>query len=102
MCSPTPIPPIHNSTTRWGGSVLDSVIGTFLTQNASDVLSSRAFISLAARFPSKRYRLGLSALSGRPAGDQDQDGVIDLTENALAARADDQSGAKLGEEIPTH
>ncbi|GAX73185.1 hypothetical protein CEUSTIGMA_g638.t1 [Chlamydomonas eustigma] len=50
---------------RWGGSVLDSVIGTFLTQNASDVLSSRAFISLAARFPSKRYVKGLALLSGQ-------------------------------------
>ena len=69
---------------RWGGSVLDSVVGTFLTQNASDVLSSRAFISLAARFPSARYRQGLSVLSGLPVGAEEaQGGVIDLTGQAL-------------------
>ncbi|KAF5205463.1 transcriptional activator DEMETER-like [Thalictrum thalictroides] len=39
--------------TRWQGSVLDSVIGVFLTQNVSDHLSSSAFMSLAARFPPK-------------------------------------------------
>ncbi|KAI3951865.1 hypothetical protein MKX01_021603 [Papaver californicum] len=37
--------------TRWKGSVVDSVIGVFLTQNVSDHLSSSAFISLASRFP---------------------------------------------------
>ncbi|CAA2959958.1 ROS1-like isoform X1 [Olea europaea subsp. europaea] len=37
----------------WKGSVLDSVIGVFLTQNVSDHLSSSAFMSLAARFPSE-------------------------------------------------
>ncbi|KAL5709599.1 hypothetical protein ACHQM5_020267 [Ranunculus cassubicifolius] len=42
--------------TKWNGSVLDSVIGVFLTQNVSDHLSSSAFMSLAARFPRKpRY-----------------------------------------------
>ncbi|CAM8926062.1 unnamed protein product [Rhodiola kirilowii] len=35
----------------WKGSVLDSVIGVFLTQNVSDHLSSSAFMSLAAKFP---------------------------------------------------
>ena len=38
-------------TKRWGGSVLDSVIGAFLTQNASDVLSSKAWMTLQSRFP---------------------------------------------------
>ncbi|KAM5548653.1 transcriptional activator DEMETER-like [Rosa sericea] len=38
---------------RWKGSVVDSVIGVFLTQNVSDHLSSSAFMSLAARFPRK-------------------------------------------------
>ncbi|XP_062091863.1 transcriptional activator DEMETER isoform X2 [Humulus lupulus] len=38
---------------RWKGSVVDSVIGVFLTQNVSDHLSSSAFMSLAARFPLK-------------------------------------------------
>ncbi|KAF8397816.1 hypothetical protein HHK36_016740 [Tetracentron sinense] len=36
---------------QWKGSVLDSVVGVFLTQNVSDHLSSSAFMSLAARFP---------------------------------------------------
>ncbi|WOL03468.1 transcriptional activator DEMETER-like [Canna indica] len=37
----------------WKGSVLDSVIGVFLTQNVSDHLSSSAFMALAAKFPIK-------------------------------------------------
>ncbi|KAI4349021.1 hypothetical protein L6164_009676 [Bauhinia variegata] len=37
----------------WKGSVVDSVVGVFLTQNVSDHLSSSAFISLAAKFPLK-------------------------------------------------
>ncbi|GAB2284582.1 hypothetical protein Dimus_019038 [Dionaea muscipula] len=36
---------------QWKGSVLDSVIGAFLTPNVSDKLSSNAFLSLAAHFP---------------------------------------------------
>ncbi|KAG6680328.1 hypothetical protein I3842_13G036400 [Carya illinoinensis] len=54
---------------RWKGSVVDSVIGVFLTQNVSDHLSSSAFMSLAARFPlhsmSNRtcYNSGTSTLS---------------------------------------
>ncbi|KAJ9540307.1 hypothetical protein OSB04_026813 [Centaurea solstitialis] len=38
---------------RWKGSVVDSVIGVYLTQNVSDHLSSSAFMSLAAKFPPK-------------------------------------------------
>ncbi|XP_048326250.2 transcriptional activator DEMETER isoform X1 [Ziziphus jujuba] len=38
---------------RWKGSVVDSVIGVFLTQNVTDHVSSSAFMSLAARFPLK-------------------------------------------------
>ncbi|XP_022765546.1 transcriptional activator DEMETER-like [Durio zibethinus] len=38
---------------QWKGSVVDSVIGVFLTQNVSDHLSSSAFMSLAAKFPLK-------------------------------------------------
>ncbi|KAI5412383.1 DNA glycosylase/AP lyase ROS1 isoform X3 [Lathyrus oleraceus] len=37
----------------WKGSILDSVVGVFLTQNVSDYLSSSAFMSLAAQFPVK-------------------------------------------------
>ncbi|CAK9168072.1 unnamed protein product [Ilex paraguariensis] len=38
---------------QWKGSVVDSCIGVFLTQNVSDHLSSSAFMSLAAHFPLK-------------------------------------------------
>ncbi|GJT03411.1 transcriptional activator DEMETER-like protein isoform X1 [Tanacetum coccineum] len=38
---------------RWKGSVVDSVIGVFLTQNVSDHLSSSAFMHLAAKFAFK-------------------------------------------------
>ncbi|KAE8679434.1 Protein ROS1 [Hibiscus syriacus] len=38
---------------KWKGSVVDSIIGVFLTQNVSDHLSSSAFMSLAAKFPLK-------------------------------------------------
>ncbi|KAG6427490.1 hypothetical protein SASPL_111736 [Salvia splendens] len=37
----------------WKGSVVDSVVGVFLTQNVSDHVSSSAFMSLAARFPAR-------------------------------------------------
>ncbi|KAL5700751.1 hypothetical protein ACHQM5_026159 [Ranunculus cassubicifolius] len=37
----------------WYGSIVDSVVGVFLTQNVGDVYSSNAFISLAACFPYK-------------------------------------------------
>ncbi|CAN6543471.1 unnamed protein product [Malus baccata var. baccata] len=35
----------------WRGSVVDSVVGAFLTQNAKDQSSSSAFMSLAAKYP---------------------------------------------------
>ncbi|GJU65689.1 transcriptional activator DEMETER [Tanacetum coccineum] len=37
----------------WKGSVTDSVVGAYLTQNVTDHLSSSAFMSVAARFPPK-------------------------------------------------
>ncbi|KAG4981031.1 hypothetical protein JHK82_034278 [Glycine max] len=37
----------------WKGSVLDSVVGAFLTQNVSDHLSTSAFMTLGAKFPTK-------------------------------------------------
>ncbi|GAA0141314.1 DNA-binding transcription factor [Lithospermum erythrorhizon] len=39
--------------TPWKGSIVDSVVGVFLTQNVSDHLSSSVFMSLAARYPQK-------------------------------------------------
>ena len=41
-------------TFTWAGSVMDSVVGAFLTQNVSDALSSRAYMSLASRWPARR------------------------------------------------
>ncbi|XP_024005061.1 DEMETER-like protein 3 [Eutrema salsugineum] len=46
---------------QWKGSVVDSVVGVFLTQNVSDYLSSNAFISVAAKFPLDAKR-GLECL----------------------------------------
>ncbi|KAG8380597.1 hypothetical protein BUALT_Bualt06G0032000 [Buddleja alternifolia] len=43
---------------KWKGSVVDSVIGVFLTQNVSDHLSSSAFMCLAAKFPLKSRTVG--------------------------------------------
>jgi hypothetical protein len=40
----------------WGGSVLDSVVGAFLTQAVSDVQSSTAFMNLAATWPAQKQR----------------------------------------------
>ncbi|CAD6262160.1 unnamed protein product [Miscanthus lutarioriparius] len=41
---------------QWGGSLIDSVVGTFLTHNSADNLSSQAFMNLAAKFsPRKRH-----------------------------------------------
>ncbi|TXG53683.1 hypothetical protein EZV62_018939 [Acer yangbiense] len=37
----------------WKGSVVDSVVGVYLTQNVSDCLSSSAYMSLAAKYPPK-------------------------------------------------
>ncbi|KAL4855186.1 hypothetical protein ACK3TF_004177 [Chlorella vulgaris] len=51
-------------TFKWGGSVLDSVVGVFLTQNVSDHLSSRAYMELASRFPPPRRRRLMEAGGG--------------------------------------
>ncbi|XP_020572779.1 protein ROS1-like isoform X2 [Phalaenopsis equestris] len=45
--------------TQWKGSVVDSVVGVFLTQNVSDHLSSSAFMTLAANFPLSRRKYGV-------------------------------------------
>ncbi|KAI5083352.1 hypothetical protein GOP47_0003095 [Adiantum capillus-veneris] len=38
----------------WKGSILDSLVGAFLTQNVSDHLSSSAVMSIASRYPFKQ------------------------------------------------
>ncbi|CAL9198321.1 unnamed protein product [Musa hybrid cultivar] len=54
---------------KWKGSVVDSVVGVFLTQNVSDHLSSSAFMALAARFP-------LSGCHGSETNAQETDSCI--------------------------
>ncbi|KAJ8759123.1 hypothetical protein K2173_004130 [Erythroxylum novogranatense] len=49
---------------KWKGSVVDSVIGVFLTQNVSDHLSSSAFMSLAAQFPLRSSRTTIYDMNG--------------------------------------
>ncbi|CAM0874764.1 unnamed protein product [Alopecurus aequalis] len=51
---------------RWGGSVVDSVVGTFLTQNVADHLSSNAFMALAARFPMNKVEDNAEECSDLP------------------------------------
>ncbi|GAB2229601.1 hypothetical protein Drorol1_Dr00013848 [Drosera rotundifolia] len=55
----------------WKGSVLDSVVGVFLTQNVSDHLSSSAFMSLAARYPPKRRSKVETHFEGTSASPED-------------------------------
>jgi endonuclease III len=43
----------RRKTFTWSGSVTDSVVGAFLTQNVSDALSSRAYMELVSRWPAK-------------------------------------------------
>ena len=38
---------------HWAGSVLDSVMGVLLTQNVTDSLSSKAWMTLAATYPAQ-------------------------------------------------
>ncbi|KAF0932075.1 hypothetical protein E2562_007874 [Oryza meyeriana var. granulata] len=48
---------------EWGGSVIDSVVGTFLTQNVADNLSSTAFMNLAAKFPPTKRHINAEVCS---------------------------------------
>ncbi|KAH7387116.1 hypothetical protein KP509_16G006100 [Ceratopteris richardii] len=50
----------------WKGSVLDSVVGAFLTQNVQDHLSSSAFMCIASRFPAKHRNHENEATMGCP------------------------------------
>ena len=52
----------------WRGSVLDSVVGVFLTQNVSDFLSSKAYMQLAARWPGGARGAGVRAEWGGGGG----------------------------------
>ncbi|GAB2235841.1 hypothetical protein Drorol1_Dr00026282 [Drosera rotundifolia] len=61
----------------WKGSVVDSCIGVFLTQNVSDHLSSSAFMSLAARFPLKP-RSELNPLYKEAPNHSSEDSVLEV------------------------
>ncbi|KAK1263639.1 Protein ROS1 [Acorus gramineus] len=50
----------------WKGSVVDSVVGVFLTQNVSDHLSSSAFMALAAKFPLPSNNTNEASTSAEP------------------------------------
>lgn len=39
---------------EWHSSILDSVVGAYLTQNVTDALSSKAFMTLASKFPATK------------------------------------------------
>lgn len=56
---------------RWGGSVIDSVVGTFLTQNVADNLSSNAFMTLAAKFPMNERKDNAEECSYEPPSTDD-------------------------------
>ncbi|KAI5066887.1 hypothetical protein GOP47_0017415 [Adiantum capillus-veneris] len=47
----------------WKGSVLDSVVGAFLTQNVLDHLSSSAFMSIASQYPPRKREYTYKATS---------------------------------------
>ncbi|KAL0555388.1 hypothetical protein IC582_009333 [Cucumis melo] len=75
---------------QWKGSVVDSVVGVFLTQNVSDHLSSSAFMSLAARFPPKpKCRQASSS----------QEPIIELNEPEEACMFNLEDSMKLNKQI---
>ncbi|XP_019191647.1 PREDICTED: transcriptional activator DEMETER-like isoform X2 [Ipomoea nil] len=76
---------------RWKGSVVDSVIGVFLTQNVSDHLSSSAFISLVAKFPQQ------SVIKETEVQVIDPDGTISYHKSILKQPGHNHSSAASGE-----
>ncbi|KAL2324901.1 hypothetical protein Fmac_023959 [Flemingia macrophylla] len=66
---------------KWKGSVVDSVIGVFLTQNVSDHLSSSAFMSLASRFP-------LQSKSSKKSYDVDTNTLLEEAQLCIVNPAD--------------
>ncbi|KAH7615570.1 hypothetical protein Ndes2526B_g09681 [Nannochloris sp. 'desiccata'] len=51
----------RRKTFTWSGSVTDSVVGAFLTQNVSDALSSRAYMEVASRWPAQHNGVSSSS-----------------------------------------
>ncbi|KAI0494494.1 hypothetical protein KFK09_024632 [Dendrobium nobile] len=62
--------------TQWKGSVVDSVVGVFLTQNVSDHLSSSAFMALAANFPLSRGKCSVQNGEKVSTSTESQNGCI--------------------------
>ncbi|CAN1134925.1 Transcriptional activator DEMETER [Linum perenne] len=82
--------------TRWKGSVVDSVVGVFLTQNVSDHLSSSAFMSMAAHFPIKReqkpcWEEGLHCVVANPIVSMPDEETLNLDDMSNQSVADRSS-----------
>ncbi|KAI3470567.1 hypothetical protein Pfo_027230 [Paulownia fortunei] len=89
---------------KWKGSVVDSVIGVFLTQNVSDHLSSSAFMSLAAKFPIKSTTISESCCqnTGNPSIEHEvlvryPDGTTSYDHRAIKEPVYDHSSMKPSE-----
>ncbi|XP_058088746.1 protein ROS1A-like isoform X2 [Magnolia sinica] len=74
---------------RWKGSVVDSVVGVFLTQNVSDHLSSSAFMALAARFPLRSS--SKDVVPNREGTRKPADGYVVELEDSICQQACDSS-----------
>ncbi|KAF3500603.1 hypothetical protein F2Q69_00045613 [Brassica cretica] len=71
----------------WKGSMVDSVIGVFLTQNVTDHFSSSAFMSLAARFPPKPSSKQEDERNIRSVVVEDPEGsILNLEEKVLSSQ----------------
>uniref|UniRef100_A0A0A9CM86 DML3 n=1 Tax=Arundo donax TaxID=35708 RepID=A0A0A9CM86_ARUDO len=96
---------------QWEGSVMDSVVGTFLTQNVADHLSSNAFMNLAAKFPpSKRCckSEGCSILSPLVDGvdenlnSNEASGIVDSVSSVFNEHVDSEEEVGCDKEIKGH
>ncbi|CAN4121427.1 unnamed protein product [Withania somnifera] len=84
----------------WKGSVVDSVVGVFLTQNVSDHLSSSAFMTLGARFPLKSD-IGMEKNDGRTGIIIEEPEMSTQDPDDTIGWHDDQSTQPLGQEFFT-
>ncbi|CAN6210248.1 unnamed protein product [Urochloa humidicola] len=72
----------------WKGSVVDSVVGVFLTQNVSDHLSSSAFMALVAKFPAKPEFFEKTAAGVSHTISEDNGGCSDLFGDTVKLQGD--------------
>ncbi|XP_062223295.1 DNA glycosylase/AP lyase ROS1-like isoform X2 [Phragmites australis] len=96
---------------QWGGSVIDSVVGTFLTQNVADHLSSNAFMNLAAKFPpSKRCCKAEDCSNVPPLVDgveenlnsNEVSGIVDSVNSDFSKHVDSEKEVGYDKEINGH